>query len=257
LPAVWARAVGFRKKILSRFCIGVVDDTLFRPMRAVAGIDGFLGGWVAVVLRDGAFASAHSAPSFAPLLEQLGPLDAVGVDIPIGLPAAAARAADVEARKLLGPRRSSVFMTPPRAAAEAATYDEALLACDRLGSPRVSRQAFALAAKILDVEHALTATAADVREVHPECSFARMAGDRPPAAPKRTWDGLQERMALLAARNIRIPSPLGLPSQVAADDVLDAAAVAWTASRIAAGTAIPLPDPPEQLADGRLAAIWR
>jgi predicted RNase H-like nuclease len=39
------------------------------------------------------------------------------------------------------------------------------------------------------------------------------------------------------------------------DDVLDAAAVAWTANRIAVGIASTLPDPPEQVG-GRRVAIW-
>jgi predicted RNase H-like nuclease len=224
-------------------------------MRAVAGVDGYRGGWVAVVLRDGAFDRAVAAPRFRELLSELGPLDAVGVDIPIGLSGGAPRAADVLARRLLGRRASSVFMTPPRAALESATYAEALAACAAAGAAGLSRQAYALAQKILDVEGAIIGGAADVREVHPECSFARMAGDRP-AAPKRTWDGMQERVARLAARSIRLPWPLGLPPQVAADDVLDAAAAAWSASRIAAGTAVPLPEPPELMPDGRAAAIW-
>jgi predicted RNase H-like nuclease len=43
---------------------------------------------------------------------------------------------------------------------------------------------------------------------------------------------------------------------VAADDVIDAAACAWTASRIAAGTAVPLPDPPEDFPGHGSVAIW-
>jgi predicted RNase H-like nuclease len=43
---------------------------------------------------------------------------------------------------------------------------------------------------------------------------------------------------------------------VAVDDVLDAAAVAWTARRYVDGAARSLPDPPEAFADGWPAAIW-
>jgi predicted RNase H-like nuclease len=39
------------------------------------------------------------------------------------------------------------------------------------------------------------------------------------------------------------------------DDVLDAAAAAWTANRIATGQAMTLPDPPE-LSDGLRICIW-
>jgi predicted RNase H-like nuclease len=37
--------------------------------------------------------------------------------------------------------------------------------------------------------------------------------------------------------------------------VLDAAAAAWTARRVAAGEAASIPDPPE-IIDGRAVAIW-
>ena len=40
------------------------------------------------------------------------------------------------------------------------------------------------------------------------------------------------------------------------DDLLDAAAAAWTARRVLAGSARPLPDPPEVDSSGRPVAIW-
>ena len=40
----------------------------------------------------------------------------IAVDMPIGLPDAGRRRADVLARELAGPRRASVFMTPVRSA---------------------------------------------------------------------------------------------------------------------------------------------
>ena len=50
------------------------------------------------------------------------------VDIPIGLPETGAeRACDLMARRLLGPRKSSVFPVPVRQAVHAPTYQEA---CD-------------------------------------------------------------------------------------------------------------------------------
>jgi predicted RNase H-like nuclease len=43
---------------------------------------------------------------------------------------------------------------------------------------------------------------------------------------------------------------------VVADDVVDAAAVAWTARRIATGAARTLPEVPEPGDGGRAVAIW-
>ncbi len=79
---------------------------------------------------------------------------------------------------------------------------------------------------------------------------------RPMAHAKRTWNGMHERRAALATKGIRIPEALeGQAGLVAIDDVLDAAAAAWSADRLAAGQAIHLPDDePTRL--GSPAWIW-
>lgn len=60
----------------------------------------------------------------------------------------------------------------------------------------------------------------------------------------------------LEARTRLLPDDLGAAGRTPPDDVLDAAAAAWTAHRIAHGRAHSLPDPPEHDADGRPVAIW-
>src|SRR5262249_28377254 len=139
----------------------------------------------------------------------------------------------------------SVFPTPPRAALEAPSY-----AAARAVLPSLSAQSYALRRKILEVDEALTER---VFEVHPEASFAALAG-APMAHPTRTWTGMRERRRLLAGTGIEVPD--ALPGcDAAADDVLDAAVVAWTAARKARGEAGSLPvDPP--WSDGRAVAIW-
>jgi predicted RNase H-like nuclease len=82
----------------------------------------------------------------------------------------------------------------------------------------------------------------------------------PIAASKRTADGVAARRAALADQGIVVPDDIGPGGRLAAaDDVVDAAAVAWTARRVAAGTARSFPDPPVTL-DGegavRLQAVW-
>jgi hypothetical protein len=94
-------------------------------MTVVAGIDACRGGWVAIVTEDEELADSLHAATFAQLLRALAGAAAVGIDIPIGLPSDGVRAADLAARAFVGPRRSSVFPTPPRAALMAATYAEA------------------------------------------------------------------------------------------------------------------------------------
>jgi predicted RNase H-like nuclease len=91
-------------------------------------------------------------------------------------------------------------------------------------------------------------------EVHPELSFAEMAGG--PLVSKKTWNGVMRRRALLAANGIELPDELPTAGRVPIDDVLDAAAVAWTTARIARETARCLPENPP-IQDGRSIAIWQ
>jgi predicted RNase H-like nuclease len=218
--------------------------TILRVTMA-AGVDACRGGWVAIVLDAGQFADASFAATFEQILGMVQLAEAVGVDIPIGLPSEGVRAADVAARSFVGPRRSSVFPTPPRGALVASTYAEG-----RVVLPSLSAQSFALGKKILEVEGCLEDR---VFEVHPEVSFAALAG-RHLGYSKRSWNGQMERRRLLAAAGIELPDELPA-GQAAPDDVLDAAIAAWSATRKAQGEAVPLPaDPPLQ--DGRYVAIW-
>jgi predicted RNase H-like nuclease len=203
-----------------------------RPVEVV-GVDGCPGGWVAAV-----------------------PLDAVvAVDIPIGLPERGWREADAAARKFLRGQASSVFSTPPRPVVEAPTYPEANRRCRELTGKGLSSQAYNFAQKILDVDRSRADAGARLYEIHPEVSFRALA-DAPLEAGKRTWAGHAERRTLLERAGIVVPADLGPAGRLAgADDVLDAAVAAWSAQRIAAGTARSLPDPPPRDREGRAVAI--
>jgi len=219
----------------------------------VLGVDGYQRGWVCVVW-DGTVAVAV-APTIAALVEATRDVDVVAIDMPIGLPTAGRRQADIEARRFLGVRRSTVFFTPTRAAVELATYAEANAAARAAeGGMGLARQAYALRAKLLDVDTWVRTAPMAVREVHPEVSFAVMAGD-PLASSKATWRGVHERRALLRREGIELPDDLGAAGVAGVDDVLDAAAACWSARRIATGQARSFPDPPEPL-DGLAVAIW-
>jgi predicted RNase H-like nuclease len=187
-----------------------------------------------------------------------GPVVVVGVDMPIGLPDDGARQADRQAAADLGARRSSVFLTPVRAALEAATHAEAVIVNRAATGAGVSIQAYGLRHKILEVDGWLRSGtyAGTVLEVHPELSFAALAG-RTLATRKLTWAGAYERRRLLAAAGIDLDDDFG-PAGAAAgvDDLLDAAAAAWSAARYARGDAVSRPDPPERFGDGLATAIW-
>jgi len=180
----------------------------------------------------------------------------VGIDIPIGLPDAGRRRADGLARARLVGKASSVFTTPTRRALLEPKYRQALATHRRLTGMGLPKQAFALRDKIFDVDQWLPAASCRVVEVHPELSFAAIHGS-PVKASKKTWAGFQERMRLLESAGLVVPSDLNtLGLRASPDDVLDAAAAAWTAMRVARGEAESLPDPPESFSDGWPAAIW-
>jgi predicted RNase H-like nuclease len=121
----------------------------------------------------------------------------------------------------------------------------------------ISSQAYRLRAKILQVDRwRQTRLPCPVVEAHPELSFSAMAG-APLRDSKSTWAGAVRRRQLLAARGIDLAGDLGLAGlRVGVDDVLDAAAVAWTARRVADGCARRLPAEAERFSDGVDCAIW-
>ena len=200
------------------------------------GVDVARGAWFAVALDECRFAAAAVEGTLDGVLARFPDAAVVGVDVPIGLPQLGRRRrADVEARIMVGPRRSSVFLTPPLAALEPPTY-----ALARQIDPTMSAQAWAIGRAILEVERTADRR---VREVHPEVSFAALAG-QPLLQGKKTWNGQHERAALLRRVGIEIPRQLDA-GRVAADDVLDAAVVAWTATRIARGEHRTLPADPQ------------
>ena len=88
----------------------------------VVGIDWASRGWLCVGLTrtpDGGLAwEASMEPSMHAACRSYADATAILVDIPIGLPAAADRACDRDAKALLGKRASSVFWTPCRRAAK-------------------------------------------------------------------------------------------------------------------------------------------
>lgn len=222
---------------------------------AVLGVDACKAGWVGIRLDAEEPVRAFCAPTVEALVELAGRPSVVAVDIPIGLASTGRRVADGLARAVVGSRSSSVFTTPPRAVLAAATHAEAAALCRQLGGFGVSQQAFALGPKILEVDAWVERSDATVIEVHPEVSFATLAGE-PLRDAKSTWAGFDRRRRLLARAGIVVDGDLGLGGRrVGPDDVLDAAVAAWSAERYARGAAISFPDPPELLGDA-LVAIW-
>ena len=83
-------------------------------MAWIAGVDGCKGGWIAVYEETGSGElECRVEKTFSEVMKRRPPLDAVAVDMPIGLWAGGGRACDKAAREVLGKRQFGVSSPPP------------------------------------------------------------------------------------------------------------------------------------------------
>jgi len=216
---------------------------------AVLGVDGCRAGWVGVLWER--TATVFVAPTIDALVERAGELEAIAIDIPIGLPDDQPRTVERLARARLPGRASTVFNAPASSVLDAADYHAANAANrDALGLG-LSKQTWYLVPKIREVRDWLASSdRREVVEAHPEVCFAAMNGGVL-VDGKTTAAGEAHRRRLLADHGLDVVTDTA--RGFAVDDVLDAAATAWTARRFADGVAERLPpEPRDQVAP----AIW-
>jgi len=202
----------------------------------VGGADGCRTGWV-VCRRD--TDRSLDIKVVKTLAEACEGLSILAVDMPIGFVdhPRPPRACEVEARRLLPGKASSVFPTPCRPALACLTHAEANTTSKALGVG-INQQTFHLFPKMREVDTLLRSNRKLKRivyEAHPELAFARMNGGLPVLSKKRRPEGFAERLKLLARHGFKTKVER-LPG-AARDDILDAIAVCHTAMLIAAGTA--------------------
>jgi predicted RNase H-like nuclease len=187
----------------------------------------------------------------SPTLDGLSLTGVVGIDMPLGLLTDGWRDADALARRALGRRGVTVFAIPPRLVWDQPTYAEANRACRELTGKGLSAQTWGLRGKLLEADGYRRKSPARLYEVHPELAFATLAG-APLQESKHTPAGLVIRRQLLAQAGLALPPRA---PGAAENDLLDAAAVAWSARRIAAGHAITLTNPTQRADDTTEIAI--
>jgi len=139
----------------------------------------------------------------------------------------------------------------------AKSYEDACAVNRQATGRALSQQAFGIAAKIKEVDDAITPECQQWDyEVHPEVSFWALAGGCPMAHTKKTPDGRNERLDLLRTVFPKIDDHLRRrPPGVGKDDLLDAAAAAWTALRRYRGEASCV-CPPDRDGKGLVVSIW-
>jgi predicted RNase H-like nuclease len=223
-------------------------------LRAI-GLDGFLKGWVAVVI-DGDMRAISFHADVTDALR--GPFDRAGIDIPIGMTDDGERACDLLARAKLKPHASRVFTGARRWLwQEFDDPDKANTDALRRGQRRVSRQLWHIGKKIMEVDAFVRAhRSRDIREVHPELVFLRLNGGK--ALPsKKSEEGDALRRRLLTRKGFRDLDRWLTRARIGTgakrDDVLDACAVAIAARE--AQDSIPEGTPPLD-AHGLPMQIW-
>lgn len=223
----------------------------------VAGVDGCRIGWF-VVLWDGEeYFEDKVCPTFQDVVQLIPEPAITAVDMPIGLldqPEEGGRVCDREARRLLGPRRSSVFSPPTR---------QVLM----LNHPvRLSKQVYALLPKMREVDEVMRQNPAlqqRVKEVHPELCFYGAGGSQPMSSSKKKPAGKEERIDTLVQkfgeswqRWYQKVQKKYLRKEVAIDDILDASIAVWSALRILNKKAERIPSNPPEDEKGLRMEMW-
>ena len=209
------------------------------PLDYCVGIDGCRDGWIVVYSPISSFsqAKAQHYKKLSQLKEDFSKKSIIVIDIPIGLETTKSnRMCDIEARKFLGSRSSTVFSPPCVDALYSKDYDEARVVNLKRTGKSISKQSWFLSKKILEAREC-SEIGLDLKEGHPECSFAEFLG-RPIIHNKKGMHGLLTRVGILNSLGFNLSELVEMLPKSAlakADDLIDATILCWTASRLSKG----------------------
>lgn len=165
-----------------------------------AGVDACKKGWFAVALDRQGNWDIGIFKDVVDFWSAFQNASLVLIDIPIGLPYCQKRRCDIEARKLLDRRASSVFPVPCREALQAKTYGQACRMNQQVMGVKLTIQTWNISAKIVEVDRFLRnnkPAQRRIRESHPELCFRALAGGHPMAYSKKKPQGFSERYSIL------------------------------------------------------------
>jgi len=239
-------------------------DRLEIFMAIIAGIDGCKLGWLCISRDFSAGVVDSAVYADAEKLVQQEPLpDIIAVDIPIGLTSSGYRQCDVDARKLLGKRKSSVFPAPIRPVLGLSSYSQANALHKEITGKGMSKQSYAICRKIFEFDQLLVKSPSlqqRVKEVHPEVSFWAWNNHQPIAYNKKKSEGRKIRREMIeeyfgteVLDEVRCKYAR---KNVADDDIHDSFAALWTAERILTNKARRLPETPVVDEKGLYMEIW-
>lgn len=196
------------------------------------GIDGCRKGWFYVGIDENDQYEFSIISVFEEFLSFVDQAKQILVDIPIGLREkdSRERLCDLEARKILGHRRSSVFPPPSRLALVTDSYNQASQLNFQYTGRRLSQQSFAISKKIKEVDEFIIShrLQGKIREMHPEVCFWALNSYKSMQFNKKKNEGFNERKYLLnkhfskSETIVKEVRSKYLKNEVATDDILDA-----------------------------------
>lgn len=203
------------------------------------GADVSKGRWFTVKLYEEGSWDVDLFPTIKQMWESYEAAKLILIDMPIGLreDGSDGRQCDIAAHRIIGPRRSSVFRVPCRAALVAPNYDEAKsINIDRT-SKSLPIQSWSIIPKIREVDdflHENISARSRIREIHPEVCFWALNGGKHIMFNKKKIEGFHERMIILRrvynqTDAIFESARCDFHGEATDDDILDALAAAITA----------------------------
>lgn len=220
------------------------------------GVDGCSTGWVAVQFDEDGYEDTNLYEDIQELWMAHGDAaEQILIDVPIGLRenSNAKRPCDDAARKKLSPKRhSSVFPVPVRAAVHEGSYEDAKETQEKRTDGSLGVQSWGIAGKIAELDSFLRETEPDavgtIREAHPEVCFWALNGESATEYSKtgQPAAAFWERIEILKDIDDAIiddvhDASTDLDAKVGNDDIIDAFALALTASQ-KTGSLRTLPD---------------
>lgn len=208
------------------------------PLHSCVGIDGCKNGWIAVSSPVSSLNKSKACyyKNLWELKRDFCNKSVVIIDMPIGLEVDRPnRLCDVEARKFLGTRSSTIFSPPCQAAIIAKSYEEAKDVNLKKTGKSISKQSWFISKKILETKNFVeNQNEISLNEGHPECSFAEYAGS-PIQENKKSPRGVLKRLKILTELRFNLPElaeMLSTKVEFCVDDLFDAAILCWTANRV-------------------------
>ncbi len=169
----------------------------------IAGIDGCKSGWIAIVYQQGEWDYLLSSDLSDFYLLHCE-AHSILIDIPIGLvdQGSEGRACDRLARKHLSPYRHASIFTPPCRRALYSALEKASAINFEYTGKKLSKQSINIIPKIREVDEFLLQLPPHKRlpfeEAHPELIFYGLNGQQPLLTSKKTKEGIQNRLTLIA-----------------------------------------------------------